>query len=168
MSSLHNESTADQKPESASGSQPVSNNNDTSSISSDLRSLNSEQQASDILIQEESNKIFEHLIKEMIESSGDYIKSEIDTCIADYSTLEKMNRTVIQRYKEVSKHTAEVSAEMIKLNESYAILLPMLSQIDEVEKCVASLEQTTAKLDNYSKRLEAKFKQFTEKYLADK
>jgi hypothetical protein len=143
--------------------------NDSASITSELNpsSISSEQQPQEILINE-SNKIFEHLIKEMLESTGEYIKAEVDTCVADYKALERMNRAVTDKYVDMSKQTGTIRAEMTRLNESYTNLLPMLSQIDDVEKCVDSLEQTTLKLDAYSKKLEQRFKQFAEKYLANK
>lgn len=159
--------------------EPMSPQLDTSSINDSIHSasnkagtsrtasLASEQLNQEMLVNE-SNKIFEHLIKDMLETSGDYIKGEIDLCIADYETLEKMNRTVADKYKEVSDYTVNIAGQMKKLDDSYAELLPMLSQIEDVKKCVDSLEETTTKLDNYSKRLELKFKQFTERHLAQK
>lgn len=115
--------------------------------------------------QDVSKKILEKLSKEMIKSTGDYIKEEIDLSISDYKALEQMNKLVTEKYKNLTKHSSNISNEMNKLNESYATLLPMLSQIDDVEKCVAQLELSAQKLDAYSKKLEAKYKQFTEKFL---
>lgn len=112
-----------------------------------------------------SKKILEQLSKDMIKSTGDYIKEEIDICISDYKLLEQMNKLVSEKYKNLNKYTSSISTEMEKLNESYSTLTPLLSQIDEVEKCVGELEQSAIKLDAYSKRLETKFKQFTEKIL---
>lgn len=110
-----------------------------------------------------SKKILEHLSKDMLKSTGDYIKEEIDLCISDYKLLTQMNKTVCEKYKNLTKYTSNISSEMEKLNESYTALLPLLSQIDEVERCVSELEQSANKLDSYSKRLETKFKQFCEK-----
>ena len=141
---------------------------DTASITSETHPTNSSISSTQEMILQESNKIFEHLIKEMIETTGEYVKSEIDLCAADYKALEKMNKAVTERYRDVSKYTSSIGSEMQKLNESYANLTPMLAQIDDVEKCVSELEISAGKLDNYSKRLEAKYKQFTEKYLANK
>ena len=113
--------------------------------------------------QENTNKVLEQLTKEMLQTTSDYIKSEIEMCVADYQLLEKMNRSVEEKYKNLTTVSSSISSEMEKLNEKYAVLLPLLSQIDEVEKCVGELEQSASKLDNYSKRLEIKFKQFAEK-----
>ena len=110
-----------------------------------------------------SDKILQDLSKEMLRSTGDYIKSEIDMCVADYKVLEKMNRSVEEKYKNLSNVSGNINIEMEKLNEKYANLLPLLSQINEVEMCVTELETSAGKLDTYSKKLEAKFKQFIEK-----
>ncbi|RNA01504.1 Biogenesis of lysosome-related organelles complex 1 subunit 2 [Brachionus plicatilis] len=110
-----------------------------------------------------SNKVLEQLSKDMLKSTGDYIKEEIDMCVSDYKLLTQMNNTVCEKYKNLTKFTSNISSEMEKLNESCTTLMPLLSQIDEVERCVSDLEQSANKLDNYSKRLEAKFKQFCEK-----
>jgi hypothetical protein len=103
------------------------------------------------------------LSEEMLKSTGEYIKGEIDMCIADYKTLEKMNTTVAEKYKSLSTISSSINDEMSKLNETYATLVPMLNQIDDLESCVNQLEQAANKLDAHSKKLEIKFKQFQEK-----
>ena len=108
----------------------------------------------------------EDLSKDMFKTAGDYIKGEIDICVADYNTLERMNKLVIDKYKNLSNLGVNVSNEMTKLNEAYATLVPLLEQIDDVEKCVGELELSANKLDAYTKRLETKYKQFHEKYLS--
>lgn len=110
-----------------------------------------------------SKRILDQLSKDMLKSTGDYIREEIDMCITDYKLLTQMNNSVCEKYKNLTKYTSSISSEMEKLNESYSALMPLLSQIDEVEKCVNELEQSANKLDSYSKRLEVKFKQFCEK-----
>ena len=109
------------------------------------------------------NLTLENLSKDMIKSTGDYINGEIDVCIADYKLLEQMNKAVTEKYKNLTKYSSSISSEMDKLNEAYAALMPMLTQIDQVEKCIGDLEESANKLDVYSKKLEAKFKQFSEK-----
>ena len=91
------------------------------------------------------------------------VKGEIDLCVTDYKVLENMNRSVQEKYKNLSRVSGNISIEMEKLNEKYATLLPLLVQIDEVEMCIGELEMSATKLDAYSKRLDAKFKQFIEK-----
>ena len=67
-----------------------------------------------------SDKILQDLSKEMLRSTGDYIKSEIDMCVADYKVLEKMNRSVEEKYKNLSSVSGNINIEMEKLNEKYA------------------------------------------------
>lgn len=125
----------------------------------------SEAKSASVQQHEQSSKVLEELSKEMIKTTSEYIKGEIEICAADYKTLEQMNKLVTEKYKQLGKNSSNIIAEMDRLNDSYATLLPMLSQIDDVEKSVEKLESSAAKLDAYSKRLEAKFKQFTDKYL---
>lgn len=118
------------------------------------------------LVANNSKRVLEELSKDMLRSTGDYIKDELEICISDYKTLEQMNKLVAEKYKNLTKHSSGISNEMTKLNDSYSTLLPLLSQIDDVEACVSELEQSALKLDAYSKKLEARFKQFTEKFLS--
>ena len=41
----------------------------------------------------------EQLAKEMIKNTGNYIQFEVETCINDYKTLEKMNKLVTEKYQ---------------------------------------------------------------------
>ena len=111
-----------------------------------------------------NNQILDELSKEMIKTAGDYIQTEIDYCVSDYKVLERMNKMVTEKYKNLDKNSANITSEMNKLNEAYASLLPLLSQIDDVEKCITELEKSANKLDIYSKKLESKYKQFAEKH----
>lgn len=110
-----------------------------------------------------SNQKLELLANDMIKKSADYIKYEVDTCINDYNTLEKMNKQVKERYSNYTDLAKCISSEMIELNQCYNNLYPLLTQINDIEKCVTDLEQSAAKLDAYSKKLETKYKQFCDK-----
>jgi biogenesis of lysosome-related organelles complex 1 subunit 2 len=110
-----------------------------------------------------NNEMMENLSKQMIETAGSYIKSEIDICIADYNTLEKMNKTVTERYNGLNSSSANIINEMNKLNEAYSSLAPLLKQVDDVELCIGELEVSANKLDVYSKKLEARYRQFMDK-----
>lgn len=111
-----------------------------------------------------ANQVLDELSKDMIKSTGEYIKGEIDLCISDYKVLEQMNKLVTERYKNLDKNAISITSEMNKLNAAYENIMPLLAQIDDVEKCVTELEQTANKLEVYSKRLENKYKQFAEKH----
>ena len=110
-----------------------------------------------------TSSVLNELSKEMLKSTGDYVKMEIDICIADYITLEKMNTVLNDKYNNLADVSSSINVEMTKLNETYTNLIPMLAQIDDLENCVNQLEQSANKLEIYSKRLETKYKQFQEK-----
>ena len=137
---------------------------DTSSLSS---AANITAAISDNVQNAKNNQILDELSREMIKTAGDYIQTEIDYCVSDYKILERMNKMVTEKYKNLDKNSANISHEMSKLNEAYATLLPLLSQINDVEKCITELEQSANKLDAYSKKLESKYKQFAEKHLGN-
>ena len=108
----------------------------------------------------------DELSSTMLNSTGEYIKSEIDICIADYNTLEKMNRTVADKYQNLADISGNINVEMNKLNDTYCSLQAMLVQIDDLEGCIGQLEKSASKLDDYSKRLEHRYKQIQEKFAA--
>lgn len=104
------------------------------------------------------------LSSEMLKSTADYIETEVAMCTADYVTLEKMNRAVEAKYTNFSDISSNINQEMCKLNETYATLMPMLAQIDDLEGCIGQLEKSANKLDDYSKKLEHRYKQIQDKY----
>jgi biogenesis of lysosome-related organelles complex 1 subunit 2 len=110
-----------------------------------------------------SSPSLETLANEMITNTSNYIKYEVETCINDYKTLEKMNTQVTERYLNYTDLAKSVSNEMIELNHCYNNLYPLLAQVSDIEKCVGDLEQAATRLDAYSKKLEAKYKQFSDK-----
>ena len=59
------------------------------------------------------------LTQDMIHSNGEYIKSEVDLCIADYKSLESMNKLVKERYLNYSNLAEAISNEMVDLNSSF-------------------------------------------------
>ena len=113
--------------------------------------------------QENEDELLERLSKQMLESTGDYIRGEIEMCVADYKALEKMNRMVTNKYKGLGPYSKSIIDQMTKLNEAYTNLQPLLAQIDDVEKCLSELEQSANKLDVYSKRLETRYRQYVER-----
>jgi hypothetical protein len=105
----------------------------------------------------------EHYAKDMIANTGNYIKSEMEICSADYKTLERMNRSVAERYANYTDLAKSISSEMTELNECYDHLFPLLVNINDIEKAVSELETAIVQLDVYSRRLETKFKQYMDK-----
>ena len=138
------------------------NQADTESRSSTLSSSSEKQIAKQPATIE--RQVLNELTSEMLKSTADYIRAEVDMCTADYVTLEKMNRAVGERYKNFSDISTNITREMTSLNETYTVLIPMLAQIDDLEECVGQLEKSANKLDDYSKKLEQRYKQIQEKY----
>ena len=68
-------------------------------------------------------------------------------------------RLTATKYSDMRQITGNVSKGVEELNAKYAVLAPYVAQIDEIDASVARLEQAAFKLDAYSKRLEAKFKE---------
>ncbi|KAJ3653355.1 hypothetical protein Zmor_012611 [Zophobas morio] len=94
----------------------------------------------------------------MFNKTSDYLYGELTASLDDYRLLENMNRTTITKYSDMKHIAANVAKSMHELNEKYTSLQPYLQQIDQIEDSVLKLEQAAYKLDVYSKRLEAKFK----------
>ena len=136
---------------------------ETSSLSSAANFITS---TSDNSANEKSAQVLDELSKDMIQTAGDYIQTEIDICVSDYKILERMNQMVTEKYKNLEKNSTSITNEMKKLNEAYNNLMPLLSQIDDIENAITGLEQSANKLDIYSKKLESKYKQFAEKHLS--
>lgn len=83
-------------------------------------------------------------------------KDELTTTHEDYRLLERLNKETIAKYAELKTVSYNVAHSLEALNEKYAILKPMLDNINEIDEAVTKLEQAAYKLANYSKRLEAK------------
>ncbi|XP_066999481.1 biogenesis of lysosome-related organelles complex 1 subunit 2 [Anabrus simplex] len=94
----------------------------------------------------------------MFQKTADYLYGELTTTQEDYRLLEAMNRATITKYSDMKQIAGNVARTMVELNEKYRSLQPYLEQIDQIDDSVAKLEQAAFKLDAYSKRLEAKFK----------
>merc|ERR1712150_134931 len=101
----------------------------------------------------------QELCRNTFSKTSEYLKGELVCTAEDYKLLEQMNKGPITRYVEMKHIAHNIGKSMKDLNEKYQSLQPYLDQIDQVEESVASLEQAAYKLDAYSKRLEAKFKQ---------
>ncbi|KAK2170477.1 hypothetical protein NP493_1151g00118 [Ridgeia piscesae] len=98
------------------------------------------------------------LCRDTFHKTADYLTGELEATSEDYKLLEKMNKATISKYVEMKHIASNIGKAMTNLHEKYESLQPYLEQIDQIEESVASLEQAAYKLDAYSKRLEAKFK----------
>ncbi|XP_005098058.1 biogenesis of lysosome-related organelles complex 1 subunit 2 [Aplysia californica] len=98
------------------------------------------------------------LCRETFQKTAEYLQGELDGTIEDYKLLEKMNSVTMNKYSEMKHIALSISGALKDLNEKYQRLHPYLQQIDLVEESVTDLERAAYSLDQYSKRLEIKFK----------
>eukprot|EP00656_Telonema_subtile_P058608 TRINITY_DN997_c0_g1_i1.p3 TRINITY_DN997_c0_g1~~TRINITY_DN997_c0_g1_i1.p3 ORF type:complete len:116 (-),score=38.75 TRINITY_DN997_c0_g1_i1:231-578(-) len=97
-------------------------------------------------------------VQEMFGNVSEYVQGELEVSSQDYQLLERMNLSAAEKYKDLADHGENlVVAREVMLNK-YDEFLPYIFQIDELDKTMDSLEKTVAQLDEYTKRLEAKFK----------
>merc|ERR1712137_654171 len=97
--------------------------------------------------------------QEMFERMTAYLMGELNSTSEDYQLLEKMNSLTAQKYFDMANTAEQLTVFMKELREKYTTFQPFLEKIDQLEKGVQSLEDVVQQLDEYSKRLEAKFKQ---------
>lgn len=107
----------------------------------------------------------QQLCREMFAKTADYLQGELVTTSEDYKLLEQMNKATSNKYSEMRFIASGISKAMAELNEKYRGLQSYLQQIDEIEESVSNLEQAAYKIDAYSKRLEAKYKQLERQWL---
>ena len=131
--------------------------NDDESTASDLLSASLKAKLSTTEVRD--RETFEKLSGEMLQATGEYIKAEMDTCVADYVLLEKMNRGLAEKYRKLTQSSSTICKEMLRFSKVYDELGPMLCKIEDVESAIGELERAAAKLDSYTKRLEVKSKQ---------
>ncbi|KAH9519779.1 biogenesis of lysosome- organelles complex 1 subunit 2 [Bulinus truncatus] len=98
------------------------------------------------------------LCRESFQKTAEYLRGELDGTIEDYKLLEKMNQITMNKYSEMKQIALGVSGALKDLNDKYNSLQPYLEQIDQIEESVVALEQVAYNLDQYSKKLENKFK----------
>lgn len=98
------------------------------------------------------------LCRETFQKSAEYLHGELEGTIEDYKLLETLNKITITKYTDMKEFTENISRGLQELNEKYSNLHPFLEQINQIDENVTALEQAAYKLDNYSKRLESKFK----------
>ncbi|BFZ17966.1 hypothetical protein BsWGS_21004 [Bradybaena similaris] len=98
------------------------------------------------------------LCREAFQKTAEYLRGELDGTIEDYKLLEKMNQLTMSKYSEMKHIALSISGALNDLSDKYKSLQPYLEQIDQIEESVTALEQAAYGLDQYSKRLENKFK----------
>eukprot|EP01105_Mastigella_eilhardi_P002196 TRINITY_DN1264_c0_g1_i3.p1 TRINITY_DN1264_c0_g1~~TRINITY_DN1264_c0_g1_i3.p1 ORF type:complete len:126 (+),score=51.82 TRINITY_DN1264_c0_g1_i3:158-535(+) len=89
---------------------------------------------------------------------ADYIRADVECVRTDVSLLEAMNKAAAGKFAAVSDTTAACTGIMADLQAHYTAIKPYLEKIDLVYLQVSELEKVVLSLDEYSKRLEGKFK----------
>jgi len=98
------------------------------------------------------------LTKDLFRKTSDYVGSELQVTLEDYKLLEQMNRRTAAKYSQVKDVAEGLNNSLQDLQVNYAKLMPFLSKVDVLETKVSRLEEVAYSVDNYSKRLEAKYK----------
>jgi len=89
---------------------------------------------------------------------SDYLRGELMATSEDYKLLENMNVVTKDKYGEMTSMAAKLGESMKLLQEKYKTFQPYLEKIDEIDSSVTDLEKTVVLLDEYTQRLEEKFK----------
>jgi biogenesis of lysosome-related organelles complex 1 subunit 2 len=103
--------------------------------------------------------VLNKLANSLFSKTADWVSGELDSTIDEYRLLEQMNRVTLTKYGDMKQVTTNISKGVNDLNEKYTNLMPYLEQIDQIDESISRLEQAAYKLDNYSKRIETKYKQ---------
>jgi len=97
-----------------------------------------------------------------------YLKGELTATTNDYKLLATMNSVCTTKYAEMTDVAKGLTSFMKDLQQKYQDFKPYLDQIDEIDANVTELEKTVVLLDDYSKRLEWKFKNIDKALLVPK
>eukprot|EP00026_Physarum_polycephalum_P019736 Phypoly_transcript_21895.p1 GENE.Phypoly_transcript_21895~~Phypoly_transcript_21895.p1 ORF type:complete len:147 (+),score=37.34 Phypoly_transcript_21895:132-572(+) len=100
----------------------------------------------------------EQLTHVMFENIANYLKGELTATTNDYKLLASMNAVASSKYSEMSEVARGLTSFMKDLQQKYQDFQPYLDKIEEIDTSVTELEKTVVLLDEYSKRLEWKFK----------
>jgi biogenesis of lysosome-related organelles complex 1 subunit 2 len=98
------------------------------------------------------------LTKELFHKTSDYVEAELEVTQDDYKLLEQMNRRTAVKYSQVKEVAQGLNNSLVDLEVNYARILPYLDKVDVLERKISRLEELAYSVDNYSKRLETKFK----------
>ncbi|PRP84933.1 hypothetical protein PROFUN_07587 [Planoprotostelium fungivorum] len=109
----------------------------------------------------ESNEPSDSLVnatRTMFTNVATYIKGEFDATSEDLMLLEAMNKCSRDKYTEMAKVVQNLNAFMEDYKKKQQELEPYLNKLEQVGDNLAELEHTAILLDEYTKRLEEKFK----------
>jgi biogenesis of lysosome-related organelles complex 1 subunit 2 len=94
----------------------------------------------------------------MFDNVSKYLQAELQATSEDFKLLETMNNVTREKYKDMTEITKNLTAFMDEMQKKYAEFEPYLKKIDEIDANVNELEHTVQLLDDYTRRLEEKFK----------
>lgn len=99
------------------------------------------------------------LCQDMLSKSTDYFQEEIKKNSEEYKLMEKLNNETIKYYSEMKDISTKVNSAIDKLNNKSSALKTYFQMVDQLDGSICNLEQAVYRIDSYSKKLEAKFKQ---------
>ena len=100
----------------------------------------------------------EQLSKNLFKATAGYAQADLQVTLDEYALLAKMNDVSADKYNELKNSADSLAKSLSDLNANYERLVPFLDKISKLEDQVVNLERLAYSLDNYSKRLEARFR----------
>jgi len=94
----------------------------------------------------------------MFTAMAEYVKGELNVTVEDFKLMEAMNKVTQDKYTEMTAVTKALQTFMQELQKKYQEFQPYLEKIDQIDSSVTELEHSVQMLDDYTKRLEEKFK----------
>ena len=86
------------------------------------------------------------------------MQSDLRLAAEDYKLLSAMNGAAADKYENMQEVLLNLSKHVQDLKSKYKSFEPYLAKVDEICENVTQIEQTVILLDDYTTRLEAKFK----------
>lgn len=106
----------------------------------------------------ESDFNVEQLSNNLFKATAEYAQADLQVTLDEYALLAKMNDASAEKYCQLKNSADSLSKSLAELNSNYQRLVPFLDKISKLEEQVVNLERLAYSLDNYSKRLEARFR----------
>ena len=100
----------------------------------------------------------QELSEKLFKTTADYAQADLQVTLDEYALLAQMNNASTEKYSELKNSADSLTKSLEDLSSNYERLVPFLDKISKVEEQVVNLERLAYALDNYSKRLEARFK----------
>eukprot|EP00283_Hemiselmis_rufescens_P008691 CAMPEP_0173424122 /NCGR_PEP_ID=MMETSP1357-20121228/4126_1 /TAXON_ID=77926 /ORGANISM="Hemiselmis rufescens, Strain PCC563" /LENGTH=126 /DNA_ID=CAMNT_0014387297 /DNA_START=30 /DNA_END=410 /DNA_ORIENTATION=+ len=105
-----------------------------------------------------NKEAMQHVTRDMFAKASDYIQGEVAATSQDYKLLEAMHGATTDKFQSLTTQASSLSSDMGNLQGKAKELQPVLDQVDVLEASVSELHDTAVMLDEYSKRVESKYK----------